>query len=425
MTLTVMALTNLKPKDKDYKISDGKGLFLLVKINGSKYWRWSYRFDGKQKTMAFGVYPEVSLKAAREKHSELRLVLAKGFDPQLYTKNIKLERAQDARKGVMFNDLLDVWFDHQKTELSEKSIKRDLGIINLWIKPFTLDIEARQINATHVLGLIKRLENADKRPTAHKLYTILKKFFAYCIAEPTIPIDRNWAIDIGSLKKPLLESHYAAMVTPKEIGSLLHSIATCSSFWLTKLAMRLSLHWFIRPGELRKLKWEDINWDMQCVQIDADDMKKTKTVQEHWVPLTKQTKEMLLFIKHNGYASVFVFPSVRNVGNPISENTVNVAIKKMGFKGKQTAHGLRATARTLLEEELGENPTYVEHQLAHVVRDANGRAYNRTTMLDERRAMLQRWSDYLDTLEYKATHGIEIKSKYEESLNQGKELKEL
>jgi integrase len=416
MSLTNMELVNAKPRDKDYKLADGKGLYLLVKTNGAKYWRWAYRFGSKQKTMAFGVFPESTAKSVREKHSALRLVLADGFDPQEHTKQVKLDKIKDTQKGVMFNDVLDVWFAQWKTEYKGKTIVRNAGIVDNWIKPFMLDVQAKDVHATHVIGLIRRLEALDKRPTAHKLYTILKKMFSYCIADPSIPIDRNWAVDIGELRKPLLESHYAALIAPKDVGKLLHSIATSSSFWLTKLAMRLSLHWFIRPGELRNLKWEDINWDMQCVQISAEDMKKTKTVQEHWVPLTKQTKDMLMFIKHNGYASALVFPSIRDLTKPISENTVNTAIRSMGYKGKQTAHGLRATARTLLEEELGENALYVEHQLAHTVRDSNGRAYNRTTMLNERRDMLQRWSDYLDELEYKATHGIEIKSKYEQGL---------
>lgn len=417
MPLTNLALANATPRDKDYKLSDGKGLYLLVKKSGSKYWRWAYRYDGKQRTMALGVYPEVSAKTVRERHTELRVVLATGSDPQEHTKQVKLDKVKQNETGVMFNDVLDTWFEDWKTEYHGKTIVRNSGIIENWIKPFTIDLQAKDMNGTVVIGLIRRLEALDKRPTAHKIYTILKQMFAWCIAEPSIPIDRNWAMDIGELRKPLLESHYAAMVTPKEIGVLLKTIGASNSFWLTKLAMRLSLHWFIRPGELRNLKWSDVNWDMECVQIDAGDMKKTKTVQEHWVPLTKQTKDMLLFIKHNGYASVFVFPSVRSLRKPISENTVNTALKTMGFKGKQTAHGLRATARTLLEEELGENALYVEHQLAHVVRDANGRAYNRTTMLDERREMLQRWSDYLDELEYKSVHGIDIKSKYETALD--------
>lgn len=417
MALTHIALANAKPRDKDYKLTDGRGLFLLIKTNGSKYWRWNYRYDGKQKTMALGVYPEVTAKAVREKHSALRLVLADGHDPQAYSKQQKLDIIKESQKGLMFNDFIDDWFKEWGTEYSGKTIVRNKGIIDNWIKPFMVDVPAKDVNAEHVLGIIKRLETLNKRPTAHKAYTILKKMFSYAIAEPTIPIDRNWAMDISDLRKPLPESHYAAMISPKEVGHLLHSIATSSSGWLTQIAMRLSLHWFIRPGELRTLKWEDVNWDMNCVQIDAESMKKTKTVQEHWVPLSTQAIEMLEFIKHNGYASVFVFPSNRNLSKPISENTVNTALRNMGYKGKQTAHGLRATARTLLEEELGENALHIEHQLAHVVRDANGRAYNRTTMLDERRAMLQRWSDYLDGLEYKATHGIEIKSKYETGIS--------
>jgi len=416
MTLTNLALVNAKPREKDYKLADGKGLFLLVKANGSKYWRWSYRFGGKQKTMAMGVYPEATAKSVRDKRDVLRLVLSEGDDPADHRRKVKQAKIEEIERGILFTDVIDKWFAAWETEYSGKTIIRNRGIINLWIKPYLENVPAKDVDAVWVLGLIRRLENIDKRPTAHKAYTILKKIFAYSIAEPTIPIDRNWAMDIGELRKPLAESHYAALISPQDVGKLMHSIATSSSFWLTKLAMRLSLHWFIRPGELRTLKWDDINWDLQCVQIDADSMKKTKTVQEHWVPLSRQAMEMLLFIKHNGYASVFVFPSSRNLSRPISENTVNVALKGMGYKGKQTAHGLRATARTLLEEELGENALHIEHQLAHVVRDTNGRAYNRTTMLSERREMLQRWSDYLDDIEYKATHGIPIKTKYESSL---------
>lgn len=418
MALTNMELSTAKPKDKDYKLTDGKGLYLLVNKNGRKYWRWNYRFDNKQKTMAFGVYPEITAKAAREKRDKLRLILAEGDDPKLHIENEKQLKLEKAQEGILFGEVLDAWFNEWKTEYKANTIKRNGSIIDIWLKPYIGHIPAKQINANDILGVIRRLENLEQRPTAHKAFTILKKTFSYAIADPALPIDRNWAVDIGELKKPLLESHYAAMITPKEVGQLLHNIATSSSAWLTKLAMRLSLHWFIRPGELRNLYWTDINWEMSCVQISADKLKKTKTVQEHWIPLSKQAKKMLEFIQHNGYKSELVFPSNRNLTKPISENTVNTALSNMGYKGVQTAHGLRATARTLLEEELNENPLYVEHQLAHVVRDANGRAYNRTTMLDERRAMLQRWSDYLDELEHKATRGIEIKSKYETSLNQ-------
>ncbi|OFA33332.1 hypothetical protein BAE46_01060 [Glaciecola punicea] len=419
MALTNMAILNAKPDVKDYKLSDGKSLHLLVKKSGSKYWRWSYRYDGKQKTLAIGVYPEVSIKVARDKVDRLRVVLSDGLDPSQYVNDIKKKHIAASYKGMSVSDALSMFFKEYCVDKDDKSIRGIDGLIRNWIKPAIGNVACVDINAQDVLGIVRGIEKKDMRPTAHKVATLLKQFFAFCIAEPTIQIDRNWMLDVISLLKPLPESHHPALITPTDVAQLLGDIDGSKSYWTTKIAIRLSINWFVRPGELRKLLWQDINWAMECVQISKSEMKKTSSSQDHWIPFTRQTKEMLQFLLDNNRTSAFVFPSIRNLHKPMSENTVNGAIRNMGYQGKQTAHGLRATARTLLDEELKQNPNYIEHQLAHRVKDANGRAYNRTTQLNERRVMLQLWSDYLDELEYKAKNGIEVKSAYEQAIMKG------
>lgn len=419
MALTGLTVSNAKPKDKDYKLSDGRGLYLLIKKNGSKYWRWSYRFMDKQKTMALGVFPDVTLKDARDLVSHYREVRESGKDPVIVARIDKQEREKDFahQMGITFGEVIDAWFEYRKkgrNAYDERTIKRNGGIIDNWLKPALGQLPASKVTATEVLTTLKLIEAQKKHSTASKAKAILSMVFSYGIAEPSIPIERNWTLDINGLLEGESTSHYAAMITPKEVGELLKAISVNNSHWLTKLAMRLSMHWFIRPGELRRLKWSNVNWASNMIQIEAKDMKTTATTIDLWVPFSKQAKQMLEFIHKNGRTSEYVFPSVRNLSKPMSENTINSALRSMGFKGKQTAHGLRATARTLLAEELKESVDFVEQQLGHVVRDANGRAYNRTTLIEERSQMLQRWSDYLDDLEYKAVHGLEIKSRYEE-----------
>jgi integrase len=416
MALTDMALANAKPKEKDYKLSDSKGLYCLVKTNKAKYWRWAYRYNNKQKTMAFGVYPEVTIKMARDKRDAARLILIGGDDPQEHLKETKLKRIEEIALTLPIRDVIDKFFIYYSDGKDFKTINKAEGLLRNWVKPVIGNIECGNIKAQDVLGLIRKIEEQGKRPTAHKVAALLNGFFAYCIADPDVPIDRNWLNDIKTLIKPAPEKHHPALITPKEVGRLLCDMDSSKSYWLTRIAMKLSIHWFIRPGELRTIKWDNVNWDLNCIQIDKEVMKKTSTNQDHWIPMSTQAKEMLVFIKQNNRPSEYVFPSIRSLLKPMSENTVNSAIRCMGYVGKQTAHGLRATARTLLDEELSQNPEYIEHQLAHKVKDANGRAYNRTTKLDERRVMLQLWSDYLDELESKTKQGIVIKSKYETSL---------
>jgi integrase len=387
MPLTDTAIRSAKPTEKPQKLADEKGLFLLVHPNGSKYWRLKYRFDGKEKGLAFGVYPDVGLKDARAKRDEARRLLADGIDPAEHRKANKNARADavgnsfEAVAREWFTKLLPTWTpDH-----ADKIIKRLERDVFPWIggKPIA------DLNAPAVLTTIRRIEARGRLETAHRALQNCGQVFRYAVA--TGRAERDPTGDLRGALPPTREKHMAAITEPAEVGTL-----------IVQSALKLSALVFVRPGELRQAEWSEIDLDKGEWNIPAERMKgwtRKGITTPHLVPLAPQAVEILRELQPLTGRGVHVFAG-RDPKKPMSNAAVNAALRRMGYdtKTEMTGHGFRAMARTILHEELNVDRDVIEHQLAHAVPDALGTAYNRTKFIKERRAMMQRWADYLDKL---------------------------
>lgn len=394
-----MALTNKeilasKGKDKPYKITDGNGLFLLVNSTKSKWWRFSYRFDGKQKLLSIGVYPDVSLKDARERLYEARKLLSAGVDPGENRKAIKLAKAEEgantfeviAREWI--GKQATLWTHTNKTKVTQRLVKdvfRWLGA-----RPIT------DITALELKRILDRVESRGTADTAHRILQTCGQIFRYAIASGRARY--NPCPDLKGALMPIKKKHFAAITDPKDVGELLRAIDGYEGSPVVKAALRLAPLFFVRPGELRCARWQEFDFENARWIIPAERMK-IKTQGDHIVSLSRQALEILTELKPQTWNTDFLFPSTLTSKRPISDMTLGAALRRMGFpREKMTAHGFRAMARTILDEVLGKRVDYIEHQLAHAVRDPNGRAYNRTKHLNERSEMMQEWADYLDNI---------------------------
>jgi integrase len=398
MPLTDTAIRSAKPTEKPQKLADEKGLFLLVHPNGSKYWRLKYRFDGKEKGLAFGVYPDVGLKDARAKRDEARRLLADGLDPSEHRKANKNARADavgnsfEAVAREWFTKLLPTWTpDH-----ADKIIKRLERDVFPWIggKPIA------DLNAPTVLTTIRRIEARGRLETAHRALQNCGQVFRYAVA--TGRAERDPTGDLRGALPPTREKHMAAITEPAEVGALLRAIDAFRGTLIVQSALKLSALVFVRPGELRQAEWSEIDLDKGEWNIPAERMKgwtRKGITTPHLVPLAPQAVEILRELQPLTGRGVHVFAG-RDPKKPMSNAAVNAALRRMGYdtKTEMTGHGFRAMARTILHEELNVDRDVIEHQLAHAVPDALGTAYNRTKFIKERRAMMQRWADYLDKL---------------------------
>lgn len=396
MPLSDVKVRIAKPKEKPYKLSDIDGLYLLVTEKGSKLWRFRYRFDGKEKLLALGTYPEISLSDARQRRDEARRQVAHGIDPGALR---KAQKEAETEETETFEVIAREWhtkFTPTWTEGHAITIKsrleRDLFP---WIGKHPIN----QIKAPELLSVLRRVESRGALESAHRIRTIAGQVFRYAVA--TGRAERDPSGDLkGALPQPE-EKHHAAITDPKEVAPLLRAIDGYQGHLVVKCALRLAPMFFVRPGELRNAEWAELDLDEAVWNIPAHKMKMK---QSHIVPLCKQAVEILTELKELTGASRYVFPSGRSFARPMSENTINAALRYMGYdKDTMTGHGFRAMARTILDEVLQVRPDLIEHQLSHAVRDPNGRAYNRTAHLVERRKMMQQWADYLDGLKAGAT----------------------
>ena len=396
--LSAPGVKNAQAKDRPYKLADGGGLYLLVNPDGSKYWRMAYRFADKQKTLALGVYPDVSLSNARVKRYEARKLLTNDVDPgmlKLVTKRATRESAENSFEAVARE-----WYAKFSSEWvpshGEKIIRRLERDMFPWIgkRPIA------EITAPELLAVLRRIESRGALDTAHRAHQNCGQVFRYAIA--TGRAVRDPSPDLRGALPPAKETHYPALTDPKAIGDLLRAIRGYKGGFIVGCALRLAPLLFVRPGELRQAEWLEINFAIAEWHIPASKMKMNVA---HIVPLTTQSLAILREIQAMTGNGKYVFPGARMNGKPMSENTVNMALRTLGYtKEELTGHGFRATARTLLDEVLGFRVEWIEHQLAHAVKDTNGRAYNRTTHLVGRHEMMQTWADYLDQL----TTGAEI-----------------
>lgn len=390
MALSVVAIKAAKTRDNAYKLSDADGLYLLVTPSGGRYWRMNYRHLGKQKTLAFGVWPETGLADARAERDAARKVLARGDDP---AERIKLDRiAATVAASNSFKAVADEWLVKVEKEgrsaVTMKKLRWLLGFINASIgkRPIA------SISAHELLEMLRRMEGKGRYETAKRLRSTCSQVFRYAIA--TARADRDVATDLrGALivPKPV---HRAAVTTPKEAGELLRAIEAFDGSPNVHAALRLLPHVFVRPGELRFAEWGDFDLERAVWTIPPH---KTKMRRAHSVPLSLQALTIIGSIEHDADYSAFLFPSRTSVDRPMSENTINAALRRMGYtQDKMTGHGFRAMAATLLNEMGLWHSDAIERQLAHCDNNAVRRAYTRGEYWDERLRMMQHWSDHLD-----------------------------
>lgn len=388
--LTDVKVRNAKPQDKPYKFSDSGGLFLLITSSGSKYWRLKYRFEGKEKLLAIGVYPNVSLAEAREKRDHAKKQIANGVDPSAFKKASK-QAVKMVEEGN-FEFVAREWYLKNCQRWSPNYQELVIGRLKNYIFPWLGSCQIAEISPSQLLDVLRRIESKGILETAHRVYQICGQIFRYAVATGRASRD-----PIGDLRGALLPTkvkHYASILEPKKVGELIRVINGYEGYFVTKCALRLAPLVFVRPGELRKAEWSEIDLDNSEWNIPAEKMKMR---QPHLVPLSKQAEEILKELYPLTGAGKYVFPSILSKKCPMSDNTINAALKRLGYESKDlTAHGFRAMARTLLDEVLGFRPDIIEHQLAHAVRDPLGRAYNRTSHLQMRREMMQKWANYLD-----------------------------
>lgn len=391
MPLSDVKIRNTKPAKKQVKLFDGAGLFLLVTPQGGKYFRLKYRYEGKEKLLALGTYPAISLADARQRRDDARQQLAHGIDPGAVKKARK--QASTAEKET-FEVIAREWHNRQSSVWVPAYADKMIKSLERSIFPWLGQLPINEIKAPELLMVLRKIEARGTLDTAHRMRFICGQVFRYAIA--TGRAERDPATDLRGALTPFIEKHHAAITDPVKVGGLLRAIDGYEGHFVVQCAMRLAPLVFVRPGELRQAEWAEINLDEREWNIPAERMKMK---QSHFVPLSTQAVDILRSLQPLTGSGKYVFPSARSFSRPMSNNAILAALRRMGFdKDEMSGHGFRAMARTILDEVLQVRPDFIEHQLAHAVRDPNGRAYNRTAHLVERRKMMQLWADYLDGL---------------------------
>lgn len=392
MPLTDTAIKNAKPGEKTTRLFDGGGLYLELSPAGGKWWRFKYRYNSKEKRLSLGVYPDVSLKDARQRRDDARKLLADGVDPSENRKAVKATKTE--RAGNSFEVVAREWFAKNSATWAENHGSRIIRRLERDIFPWIGGRPIADITAKELLSVLRRIEERGAVETAHRAHQNCGQVFRYAIA--TGRAERDPSPDLKGALPPVKQSHRAAITDPKTIAELLRAMDGYQGQFVTKCALRMAPLVFVRPGELRKAEWTEIDLDKAEWNIPAERMKMREP---HLVPLSTQAVKILRELHALTGSSRYVFPGARTNGRPMSDNAILAALRRMGFtKDEMSGHGFRAMARTILDEVLQVRPDYIEHQLAHAVRDPNGRAYNRTAHLAERRKMMQLWADYLDGL---------------------------
>jgi len=388
--LTDTAIRKAKPADKPQRMFDGGGLYLEIAPSGGKWWRLKYRFGGKEKRLSLGTYPDTGLAVARDRRDAARKLLAAGIDPG---EKRKAEKAAGTERAAnSFEAVAREWLAKQ-TWVESYRVKVEAWMGND-VYPYIGARPVAELAAPEFLRAARRIEDRGAVESAHRVLQTCGQIMRYAIA--TGRADRNPVADLkGALASPP-ERHHAAITDPVELGGLLRAIEGYSGDPTTRAALKLSALLFVRPGELRHAEWVEIDLEVAEWNIPSGKMKMR---QPHLVPLPEQAVAILRDLKPLTGHGQYVFPGGRSPRRPMSNNAINAALRRMGYgTDVMTAHGFRATARTILDEVLGYRVDFIEHQLAHAVKDPNGRAYNRTAHLPERRKMMQGWADYLDGL---------------------------
>ncbi len=403
MTLTDKAIRTAKHSQKSVRLFDGGGLYIEISPNGGKWWRLKYRFAGKEKRLSLGVYPAVPLaghkdkdtgqwvKGARDRREEVKRLLANGIDPSEHRKAHKaviIERAANSFEAVARE-----WITSSSKKwvknYSDKILKRLENNVfpGLGRRPIA------EITSRETLAVLRKIEDREAYETAHRTMQNCSQVFRYAVA--TGRADRDPTLELRGALTPNKERHYPSITNPEGIGALLRAIDGYDGSLATKCALRLAPLVFVRPGELRRAQWTEFNFDKAEWRIPAERMKMRE---QHIVPLSTQAVAVLKELQPLTGRGSYVFPGARTNGRPMSENTVNAALRRLGYsKDQMTGHGFRSMASTQLNEQ-GWNRDAIERQLAHSERDGVRAAYNFAEHLPERRKMMQRWADYLDEL---------------------------
>jgi integrase len=401
MPLTNVRIDTAKPGDKPYKMADEKGLYLIVQTSGQKWWRFKYRFgvrkDGKsgkpEKLISLGVYPDVTLKKARDKRDEARRLLADGVDPG------EQRKAEDQAERVAHLHTVEAvaraWLDKFRLTWTESHMTRTLSRFEKHVFPWVGQRPIRDVKRNDLRDVLSRIESTGRIETAHRVLQLCNSVFEHANNEEIA--EHNPCRGLQEVLTPVQERHHPSITDPKRVGELLRAIDGFSGTLPVACALRLAPLLFVRPGELRKAKWSEFSLDGDELtwRIPAERMKMRE---QHLVPLCRQAVAILRALQPLTGPDGYVFPSVRNASRPMSENTLNVALRRLGYdKDTMTAHGFRSMASTILNEQQWHKDA-IERQLAHGERDKVRGSYNFAEHLPERRKMMQSWADYLDTL---------------------------
>ena len=393
MPLNDAKIRNAKPEPKSVKLFDERGLFIIITSTGGKWWRFRYTFDKKEKLLSLGVYPDVGLKDAREKRDAARKLLAEGIDPG---ENRKAQKAtKHARAANSFEIVAREWYLKHSSNWVPSHGDRIIRRFERDIFPWIGARPIADITAPELLELVRRIENRGALETAHRALANCGQVFRYAIA--TSRATRDPSGDLRGALPPVKGEHFAAVTEPNQVAELLRTFDSYQGTLTVTCALRLAPLLFVSPGELRNAEWKDIDFDTAEWRYIV-----TKTDTPHIVPLATQAIAILRELYALTGTGRYVFPGARSNDRPMSDNAILAAMRRMGIsKDEMSGHGFRAMARTILDEILHQPVDLIEHQLAHAVKDPNGRAYNRTKHLPERHKMMQRWADYLDELKNK------------------------
>lgn len=397
-----MALSDIKVKSlkagvkpdgtvtgKVYKVTDEKGLYVEVTPKGGKRWRFKYRFGGKEKLLSLGIYPEITLKEARNRRDTYRRQVAEGIDPS----DLRKAEKQSIGDKNSFEAVAREWHGKFSANWSESHTTRTIIRLEQNAFPWVGSKDVNGITAPELLKVLRRVESRGALETAHRVNQICGQVFRYAIA--TGRAERDPAADLKGALPPAKVKHHPSITEPVKIGALIRAIQDFTGTIITATALKLSPLVFLRPGELRQAEWSEIDLDIAEWRIPPEKMKMGVV---HIVPLSKQSVSILREIEPLTGCGKYVFPSNRTITRPMSNNTVNAALRRMGYtKDEMTAHGFRSMASTILNEQ-GWNRDAIERQLAHSEKDGVRAAYNYAQHLPERKKMMQSWADYLDGL---------------------------
>lgn len=392
LPLTDTQIRKIKPGANVLRLSDGDGLYLLVQPSGGKWWRFDYIHQSRRKTLSFGTYPEVSLVAAWARRAAAREQVAAGIDPS----RERQEAREAGIQAMTFGEVADEWLERQRHVLAPVTFEKATWMLKSLVNPWLGKRPIAEIEPPELLSVLRRIESRGKHETAHRNKQRCGQVFRYAVA--TGRAQRNPSADLRDALTPVRSQHRAAVTHPEQVGEPLNAIDGFNGTFVVRSALQLAPLVFVRPGELRKAEWREVDLEAAEWRIPAERMKMREA---HIVPLSTQAIAILQELRPLTEHSRYVFPSIRTVTRPMSDGTINAALRRLGYDSDQhVGHGFRAMASTLLNE-MGWPPDVIERQLAHAPRNKVRAAYNRAQHLGERRKMMQAWGDFLGELRSK------------------------